>query len=89
MLRITEANTKGQVSRAIRDADELMMLGHGNPFGLFSTPNKKGQYVRQLVNGDLVEFLRDKTCIGIWCYANEFAQRYGLHGLFSGMIISE
>ena len=89
LLRINEASTKGQVRRAIKDTDKLMMLGHGNRFGLFSTPNKKGQYVRQLVNGDFVQFLRDKTCIGIWCYANEFAQRYSLHGLFSGMIISE
>ena len=36
-----------------------------------------------------MQFLRDKTCIGIWCHADQFAQRYQLHGLFSGMIISE
>ena len=36
-----------------------------------------------------MQFLRDKTCIGIWCYANKFAEKYKLHGLFSGMIISE
>ena len=29
------------------------------------------------------------SLIGIWCYANEFAQRHKLQGLFSGMIISE
>ena len=27
--------------------------------------------------------------IGIWCHAMEFAKKEGLHGLFSGMIISE
>ena len=27
--------------------------------------------------------------IGIWCQAVEFAKAEGLHGLFSGMIISE
>ena len=27
--------------------------------------------------------------IGIWCHAVEFAKAEGLHGLFSGMIISE
>ena len=36
-----------------------------------------------------MQFLRDKTCIGIWCYANKFAEKYKLHGLFSGMVISE
>jgi hypothetical protein len=29
------------------------------------------------------------SLIGIWCYANEFAEKHKLHGLFSGMIISE
>lgn len=27
--------------------------------------------------------------IGIWCHADKFARAEGLHGLFSGMIISE
>lgn len=87
--RITESNTNSEVVRALRESGTIMMLGHGNPYGLFSKPNKKGQYERFLVSGRHVEFLRSKTCIGIWCYANQFAERYGLHGLFSGMIISE
>ena len=89
LLRITEDSTKGEVRRSVREADQIMMLGHGNPFGLFSTPNKKGKYVRLLIDSDYVQFLRNKACIGIWCYANEFARQYGLQGLFSGMIISE
>ena len=56
---------------------------------MFSTPSKTSGYERLLVDGRYVQFLRDKTCIGIWCYANKFAEKYGLHGLFSGMIISE
>lgn len=87
--RITESSTNSQVVRALRESDAIMMLGHGNPYGLFSKPNKKGQYERFLITDRHVEFLRSKTCIGIWCYANQFAERYGLHGLFSGMIISE
>jgi hypothetical protein len=66
-----------------------MMLGHGNEHGLFSKPNKKGKYDRFLVTDNHVQFLRGKTCIGIWCHADQFAQNYGLQGLFSGMIISE
>ena len=27
--------------------------------------------------------------IGIWCHADKFARKEGLHGLFSGMIISD
>lgn len=87
--RITEASTNAQVLHAIREADTIMMLGHGNEYGLFSKPNKNGKYERFLITDHHVEFLRGKTCIGIWCYADKFAKRYGLMGLFTGMIVSE
>lgn len=88
-LCITERNTSSDVQRAIRAGDVIMMLGHGNEFGLFSKPNKNGKYERFMITDKHVQFLRDKICIGIWCYANKFAEKYRLHGLFSGMIISE
>ena len=88
-MLITERNTSSDVQRAIRADDVIMMLGHGNEYGLFSKPNKNGDYKRFLITDRHVQFLRDKTCIGIWCYANKFAEKYKLHGLFSGMIISE
>ena len=88
-LLITERNTSSDVQRALRTDDVIMMLGHGNEYGLFSKPEKNGDYKRFLITDRHVQFLRDKTCIGIWCYANKFAERYKLHGLFSGMIISE
>ncbi|MCH5174532.1 MAG: hypothetical protein J1F40_01425 [Prevotellaceae bacterium] len=75
--------------RAIRASDTIVMLGHGNEYGLFSKPSKNGKYERFMITDRHVQFLWDKTCIGIWCHANQFAKRYGLHGLFSGMIISE
>lgn len=87
--RVAEKSTSSDVQRAIRDCDTVMMLGHGNEWGLFSTPDKKGRYERHIISSKLVDFLRGKTCIGIWCHANEFAEKYGLHGLFSGMIVSE
>lgn len=88
-MHITEASTNSEVQRAIREDDTILMLGHGNQHGLFSVPDNDGVYRRFMVDGRHVQFLRDKTCIGIWCYANQFAERYRLHGLFSGMIISE
>ncbi len=88
-LRLTEKSTSSAVQRAIRSDEVIMMLGHGNEYGLFSKPDKNGDYKRFLITGKHVQFLRDKTCIGIWCYANKFAEKYKLHGLFSGMIISE
>ena len=88
-MLITERNTSSDVQRAIRSDDVVMMLGHGNEYGLFSKPEKNGEYRRFLITDKHVQFLRDKSCIGIWCYANKFAEKYKLHGLFSGMIISE
>ena len=88
-MRLDEHSSNAAVIRAVKDADSIMMLGHGNSFGLFSTPDKKGQYRRLLVDSGHVQFLRGKSCIGIWCYANEFAKQYRLQGLYSGMIISE
>ena len=87
--RITERNTSSDVQRAIRSDDVVMMLGHGNEYGLFSKPDKNGEYRRFLITDKHVQFLRDKSCIGIWCYANKFAEKYRLRGLFSGIIISE
>ena len=88
-LCITEKSTSSDVQRAIRADDVIMILGHGNEYGLFSKPEKNGDYRRFLITDKHVQFLRNKTCIGIWCYANKFAEKYKLHGLFSGMIISE
>ena len=86
---ITEKSTNGAVRRALKADDVIMMLGHGNMYGLFSTPNRKGVFLRLLIDDSHTQFLRGKTCIGIWCHADEFAYKYKLHGLFSGMIISE
>ena len=88
-VHITEADNKSAVQRAIRGDDVIMMLGHGDPGGLYSVPSSPGRFPRLLVDSGFVQFLRGKTCIGIWCFANEFAEKYHLHGLFSGMIISE
>ena len=88
-VHITEKSTNGAVRRALCADDTIMMLGHGNMHGLFSKPNRRGVIERRMVDHRHVMFLRGKTCIGIWCFADKFADKYKLHGLFSGMIISE
>ena len=88
-VHITQKNTNMDVIRAIRNDDTIMMLGHGCRAGLGTIIKKNGIFERLIVNSGHVQFLRDKTCIGIWCYADVFAHDYKLHGLFSGMIISE
>lgn len=66
----------------------IMMLGHGNWDGLLA-PTESMQMGYEIIAEDHVEILREHTCIGIWCYANLFAKKHNLKGLFSGMVVSE
>ena len=97
MLLTEENNNKAIKEALMNESDDriLMMLGHGCPLGLFAPRKDKNyqngidQFGRLIINASHVQMLRKKLCIGIWCYAVDFARKYNLHGLFSGMIISE
>ena len=41
-----------------------------------------------VVDRDVVDLLKDRKMVGIWCYASSFAERYGLQGYFTSMFIS-
>lgn len=66
----------------IKNHDNIIMLGHGTPFGLIGWDGF-------VIDSTWVYLLREKNCIGIWCHANIFFEKYGLKGFYSGMIISE
>ena len=85
---LTEQDSNSKVRREIMSSDDIIMLGHGCNYGLLSRSSYKC-FNRLIVNSSHVNFLRNKKCIGIWCNANNFAEKYNLKGLFSGMIISE
>ncbi len=87
-----EALTKNignaHLRRQLQNSDEIWLLGHGcGEFGLLDMKSRFG--VLNIVGSQHVQFLRDKLVVGIFCNANMFAERYGLTGLFTGMIISE
>lgn len=67
----------------IKMADIVVMMGHGTEHGLV-TPD-----ARFMINSSHVYLLREKLCVGIWCNANVFFEKYKLKGLHTGMIISE
>lgn len=69
-----------------RPGEPVMLLGHGTDAGLFRLEN--GEYCCY-VGRSMAYCLRKHPLIGIWCHANLFAENHRLHGLFSGMIISE
>jgi len=88
---IDETWSNRQIRETIGSApkDEvIMMLGHGYEGGLLAPWGDK-QFGRTIVDERLVYLLREHTCVGIWCYANEFAEKHNLKGLFTGMVVSD
>lgn len=72
--------------------ERIMLLGHGSDCGLFSREDDDTEYFdRLIVNHSHAYYLRKHigNIIGVWCNADAFARKEGLHGLFTGMIISE
>ena len=84
-LTILRDPNHGQVKRVLRENphETVLFLGHGSAQGLW-TPDCKNY----LISARDVYMLRERTVIGIWCYAAEFADKYGLHGFFTSMFIS-
>jgi hypothetical protein len=72
---------------AIRSHDTIILLGHGSSSGLFNVSGiGKGMLA---VGESLVEELRGKQLIAIWCNADKFIEHHSLPALYSGMFISE
>ena len=74
--------SKNEIVKGLVKHDRVIMLGHGTPHGLLG----KGRF---MIDSQLVFILREKECIGIWCNADQFGERYGLKSFFTGMIVSE
>jgi hypothetical protein len=71
----------------VRLHDTIIMLGHGSSSGLFNVSGiGKGMLA---VGESLVEELRGKQLIAIWCNADKFIEHHSLPALYSGMFISE
>jgi hypothetical protein len=84
--------TSKEIIEGIQTHDQVMMMGHGGPGGLFSM----GQFLPgmgfspYIIGIDMVEALSQKTnSIFIWCNADQFVNRHGLKGFYTGMFISE
>lgn len=84
---VTKNISRGTLHELIRSHDQIVMLGHGSPSGLFNVARiGEGTYT---IGECEVPILRNKQCIFIWCHANQFVRRHQLKGLSSGMFISE
>ena len=84
--------TRKEIIEGIQMHDQVMMMGHGSPGGLFAM----GQFWHQdafsayIIGADMVEALSQKdNSIFIWCNADQFVNRHMLKGFYTGMFISE
>lgn len=64
--------------------DQVIMLGHGSPAGLFSLDGGL------IIGRNNIEALSKKTdSIFIWCHASTYMFENDLHGFATGMFVSE
>ncbi len=90
---LTDEATNREIRSALHRLpkwERLIMLGHGSDVGLFSREADGAGFNRIIVGHPHAFYLRGRSnIVAIWCNADLFGRKEGLHGLFSGMIISE
>ena len=84
---LTENVSPYALKKAISEHDQIIMMGHGSPYGLFNVSSIGHSFFT--IGKEHVKLLRDKKNIFIWCNADQFVKQYNLPGLFTGMFISE
>ncbi|MGN1228460.1 MAG: hypothetical protein ACI4T5_02230 [Prevotella sp.] len=82
----------GHLLHHVSTQERIMLLGHGSDKGLFfRKDDTKDGFDKIIVGHSLAYHLRKHggNIVAVWCNADQFARAEGLHGLFTGMIISE
>lgn len=87
-------STKG-ISRLLNHLsahEPIMLLGHGSDKGLFFRNDDTVDGFDKIIVGHSHAYHLRKhkgNIVAVWCNADLFARDEGLHGLFTGMIITE
>ena len=82
--------TRSEIRRALqKEKDMIIFAGHGDNCGLYYPDFDIYYSAGYLIDFSVVQFLRGKTVIAIWCYASDFYIRYDLCGFSTSMFISE
>lgn len=76
---------KDKLTKLINKNDRIVFLGHGSKHGLYKVPING-----LLLFGDKhVDLVKNKECVYVWCYADDFTRRNNLSGFCTGMVISD
>lgn len=85
-------NDIGHLLHHVPSQERIMLLGHGSDKGLFfREDDSKDGFDKIIVGHPHAYHLRRHggNIVAVWCNADRFARAEGLHGLFTGMIVSE
>lgn len=72
-------------------SEPIMLLGHGGEEGLYTRDDDTKDEFSKLIDHSFSHTLKKHSgkIFAVFCHAKSFAEKEHLHGLFSGMIISE
>lgn len=92
-INVLENPTHDDVTELLQaSTNPLMVIGHGDQNGVFesivSDDENCTRWCGYCLDGEHADLLRQRTVIGLWCFAGEFGDRYDLHGFFTSMFIS-
>ena len=89
---VTGGWSRDHILEAIQTHDQVMMMGHGSPGGLFAVGQFpiEQPYFSYIIGAQMIEALSQKdNNIFIWCNADQFVNKHELKGFYSGMFVSE
>ena len=82
----------GHLLHHVSTQERIMLLGHGSDKGLFFRVDDSKEGFDKIIMGHPHTYHLRKhggNIVAVWCNADQFARAEGLHGLFTGMIVSE
>ena len=86
---ITNGATKDEIRELLKESSKIILCGHGSPNGLFGVGQFGPHTGGYIIDETMIEVLRGKKLITIWCHANRFIERYKLKGFYCEMFSSE
>ena len=81
--------SKPDLKEMVRSHDQIMMMGHGSPYGLFSVGQFPGASGYIIDHSFAPQLAGNNSSVFIWCNADEYVNHNSLKGFCTGMFISE
>lgn len=82
--------SKTELRILVSKYNRILMMGHGTPLGLLAVGQFPDEhYTSYIIDESFVSVLQGKDNVFIWCFADQFVEKFQLNGFYSGMFISE